>query len=97
MKAGGNNEGDFRELSGSLASAFRLGFIVVSFLLFYTMFCITFRGTMDPGHLCSSDRSRLLCCTTSHRFNTNVDEPTLQPSRSSRSGFAAIYERTVTV
>lgn len=35
MKAGGKQDGDFRELSGSLASAFRLGFIVVSFLLFY--------------------------------------------------------------
>lgn len=40
MKAGGKQDGDFRELSGSLASAFRLGFIVVSFLLFYTSFFV---------------------------------------------------------
>lgn len=90
MKAGGKQDGGFRELSGSLTSAFRLGFIVVSFLLFYTMFCITFRGTMDPGPLCSSDSSRLLRCTTSHGFKIPVDEPTLQPSRSNRSGLAVI-------
>lgn len=61
MKAGGKQDGDFRELSGSLASAFRHSFICC--LLSFVLLSFSCRGCVYLGSLCASRSSCLRRCT----------------------------------
>jgi hypothetical protein len=83
MKAGGKQDGDFRELSGSLASAFRLGFHMLSPFFCSTIFFLPrLRVPRLPMRL-----SQFMSAAAHQRCQWNV-HPIKQPSRSVRGGFA---------
>lgn len=98
MKAGGKQDGDFRELSGSLASAFRRTSYVVSFLLFYTHLLLDLAGLHGPGALMRNmiffvyRRYPQFASAIPHqRSQSQMYFLNTQPSRSNRDGFAVIF------
>ena len=83
MKAGGKNEGTFREIAHTFLPCLRLLLSVVSFLLFYYLalffVAVGFHPCRPPRSLCSACRSRRQLGTINITMRMNHQKIAAEP------------------